>query len=392
MKKLVYDTVIAGSGVSGLFTALHLPQDQKILMISKEDLDSCDSMLAQGGICVMLDEDDYDSFYEDTMHAGHYENRKESVDIMLKNSRSIINQLIDYGVDFDRNDDGSLNYTKEGAHAKARICFHEDLTGKEITTKLQAAVKKLPNVDIMDYTVMTDLLIKDDVCTGMIATGKDGEELEIHAKDTVLATGGIGGLYEHSTNFPSLTGDGIRISKSHGVEMEHLDYVQIHPTTLYTEKKGRSFLITESVRGEGGILLDKDGNRFVNELLPRDVVTKAIHQQMEKENSKYVRLSFKNIPTNEILEHFPNIHKRCLEEGYDITKEPIPVVPAQHYFMGGIHVNSDSATTMPHLYAVGETSCNGVHGRNRLASNSLLESLVFAERAAAKIADNRKDV
>ena len=392
MKKLVYDTVIAGSGVSGLFTALHLPQDQKILMISKEDLDSCDSMLAQGGICVMLDEDDYDSFYEDTMHAGHYENRKESVDIMLKNSRSIINQLIDYGVDFDRKDDGSLNYTKEGAHAKARICFHEDLTGKEITTKLQAAVKKLPNVDIMDYTVMTDLLIKDDVCTGMIATGKDGEELEIHAKDTVLATGGIGGLYEHSTNFPSLTGDGIRISKSHGVEMEHLDYVQIHPTTLYTEKKGRSFLITESVRGEGGILLDKDGNRFVNELLPRDVVTKAIHQQMEKENSKYVRLSFKNIPTNEILEHFPNIHKRCLEEGYDITKEPIPVVPAQHYFMGGIHVNSDSATTMPHLYAVGETSCNGVHGRNRLASNSLLESLVFAERAAAKIADNRKDV
>lgn len=392
MKRLEYDAVIAGVGVSGLFTALHLPSDMKILMITKEDMESCDSMLAQGGICVMLNENDYDSFFEDTMHAGHYENRKESVDIMLKNSRNVINQLIDYGVDFNRKADGSLNYTKEGAHAKPRICFHEDLTGKEITTKLQMAVKKLPNVEIMDYTVMTDIIVEDGICRGIIATSKDGEELEIRANDTVLATGGIGGLYEHSTNFPSLTGDGVRISKDHGVEMEHLDYVQIHPTTLYTEKEGRSFLITESVRGEGGILLDKDGNRFVNELQPRDVVTKAIHEQMEKDGSKYVRLSFENIPTDEILEHFPNIYKKCLEEGYDITKEPIPVVPAQHYFMGGIHVNSDSATTMDHLYAVGETSCNGVHGRNRLASNSLLESLVFAERAAAKIVEDRKEV
>ena len=392
MKKLEYDAVIAGVGVSGLFTALHLPSDMKILMITKEDMESCDSMLAQGGICVMLNEDDYDSFFEDTMHAGHYEYRNESVDIMLKNSRNVINQLIDYGVDFNRKSDGSLNYTKEGAHAKPRICFHEDLTGKEITTKLQMAVKKLSNVDIMDYTVMTDIIVEDGVCKGIIATAKDGEKLEIRAHDTVLATGGIGGLYEHSTNFPSLTGDGVRISKDHGVEMEHLDYVQIHPTTLYTEKEGRSFLITESVRGEGGILLDKNGNRFVNELQPRDVVTKAIHEQMEKDGTKYVRLSFENIPTDEILEHFPNIYKKCLEEGYDITKEPIPVVPAQHYFMGGIHVDSDSATTMDHLYAVGETSCNGVHGRNRLASNSLLESLVFAERAAAKIVKDRKEV
>lgn len=391
-KELNYDTVIAGTGVSGLFTALHLPETQKILLISKEDLESCDSMLAQGGICVMLDDDDYDSFFEDTMHAGHYENRKESVDIMLRSSRNVINQLIDYGVCFNRKKDGSLNYTKEGAHAKPRICFHEDLTGKEITTKLQDAVKKLPNADIMEYTEMTDIIVEDGICKGILAKAEDGTELVIHAEDTVLATGGIGGLYEHSTNFPSLTGDGVRISKDHGVVMEHLDYVQIHPTTLYTEKPGRSFLITESVRGEGGILLNRKGERFVNELLPRDVVTKAIHEEMEKEGSKYVRLSFENIPTDEILEHFPNIYKKCMEEGYDITKEPIPVVPAQHYFMGGIHVNSDSATTMDHLYAVGETSCNGVHGRNRLASNSLLESLVFAERAAAKITNDRKEV
>ena len=391
IKEMNYDTVIAGCGVSGLFAALHLEPAEKILMICKEDLESCDSMLAQGGICVMRDENDYDSFFEDTMKAGHYENRKESVDIMLRSSRDVINQLIDYGVDFNRNEDGSLNYTKEGAHAKPRICFHEDLTGKEITTKLQNAVKKLPNVEIMEYTEMTDIIVEDDVCKGIIAKAQDGTELHIHAKDTVLATGGIGGLYEHSTNFPSLTGDGVRISRDHGVEMEHLDYVQIHPTTLYTEKPGRSFLITESVRGEGGILLNSKGERFVNELLPRDVVTKAIHEEMEKEGSKYVRLSFENIPTEEIETHFPNILKKCLEEGYDIRKEPIPVVPAQHYFMGGIHVNSDSATTMPHLYAVGETSCNGVHGKNRLASNSLLESLVFGERAAKKITSDRKE-
>ena len=164
--------------------------------------------------------------------------------------------------------------------------------------------------------------------------------------------------------------------------MEHLDYVQIHPTTLYSQKKGRRFLISESVRGEGALLYDKYGQHFIDELLPRDVVTKAILKQMEKDQTDHVWLSLENIPTEEILEHFPNIYKHCLEEGYDITKEWIPVVPAQHYFMGGIWVDSVSHTSMPRLYAVGETSCNGVHGANRLASNSLLESLVFAKRAA----------
>lgn len=384
------DVAIAGTGVAGLYTALNLPAGLKILMICKEDLDCCDSMLAQGGICVLLDEKDYKSYFNDTMRAGHYENRQESVDIMIRRSRDVIDRLQKLGVDFDKNGDGSLNYTKEGAHSKPRICHHKDITGKEITTKLQEHVKNLPNVTIMEYTTMTDIITDEKGCQGIIAQKKDGEIIYIRAKDTVLATGGIGGLYKHSTNFPCLTGDSLEIARKHGVELEHLDYVQFHPTTLYTQKPGRKFLISESARGEGAILLNNKGERFVDELLPRDKVTKAIETEMKKENSSNVWLSFATLAKEKILNSFPNIYERCLEEGYDITKEPIPVVPAQHYFMGGIHVDSDSKTTMPHLYAVGETSCNGVHGKNRLASNSLLESFVFAERAAAKIAQERQ--
>lgn len=379
------DVVIAGVGVAGLFTAIHLPMDTKVLMICKEDMESCDSMLAQGGICVLRDAGDYDSFFEDTMRAGHYENCKESVDIMIRSSRNVIEQLLDFGVRFNKNEDGSLMYTREGAHSKPRICFHDDITGKEITETLQRYVKTLPNVEIMEYTVMEDIMVEEGKCTGLTAKDSGGNTLHIYAKDTVLATGGIGGLYEHSTNFPSLTGDALEVAKEHNVELEHLDYVQIHPTSLYTEHEGRSFLISESARGEGAILLNSKGQRFTDELQPRDVVSKAIHAEMEKEGSRHVWLSFKNVPQDTIMNHFPNIYQTCLEEGYDITKEPIPVVPAQHYFMGGIHVDADSCTTMQHLYAVGETSCNGVHGKNRLASNSLLESLVFGQRAAEKI-------
>ena len=381
-----YDVVIVGCGVGGLSTALNLPSEDRILMICKEDMESCDSMLAQGGICVLRDETDYDAYFEDTMRAGHYENRKESVDIMIRSSRDVINNLLKLGVGFDKNPDGSLKYTKEGAHSQPRICFHEDITGKEITTTLQTRVKELPNVEIREYTVMTDILVEKGICTGILAKNADGDILKIHAKDTVLATGGIGGLYKHSTNFPSLTGDGLDVAKKHGVRLEHLDYVQIHPTSLYSKKPGRSFLISESTRGEGAVLLNGKGERFVDELLPRDVVTQAIEKEMEKEGSDHVWLSFKAVPEETIRNHFPHIYEECLKEGYDITKEPAPVVPAQHYFMGGIYVDHFSETTMNHLYAVGETSCNGVHGKNRLASNSLLESLVFAERAAGKIA------
>ena len=381
--ELQADVVIVGTGVAGLFAALSLPREKKIIMLTKSDAESNDSFLAQGGICVMRDENDYDNFMEDTMKAGHYENRKESVDIMIKGSREVIDDLIAYGVEFDRKN-GELAYTKEGAHSKPRILFHKDITGKEITSKLLDRVRELENVVIYEYTTMTDIIEEQGECVGVRAENEKGA-LEIFAKDTIWATGGIGGRYTHSTNYPHLTGDALEIAKKHGIRLEHLDYVQIHPTTLYSKKPGRRFLISESVRGEGAVLYNKDKERFVNELLPRDVVSKAIHEQMEKDGTDHVWLSMEHIPNEMILEHFPNIYKRCLEEGYDVMKECIPVVPAQHYFMGGVWVDSDSHTSMGHLYAAGETSCNGVHGKNRLASNSLLESIVFAKRAAKKI-------
>lgn len=377
------DIIIVGTGVSGLFSALNLPSDQKIIMITKSDFESSDSFLAQGGICMLHDEKDYESYYQDTMKAGHYENRAESVDIMIRSSQEIIRDLVHYGVEFETKD-GEFLFTREGAHSRPRILFHEDITGKEITGKLLACVKKLPNVQMYEYTTMTDLIVEDNICKGIIAENEAGV-FRIHAPNTILACGGIGGRYKHSTNFPHLTGDALTLSEKYGIELEHVDYVQIHPTTLYSDEPGRRFLISESVRGEGAVLYNKHGERFVDELLPRDIVADAIYRQMKEDGSDYVWLSTEHIPKADLLKHFPNIAEHCLDAGYDITKEWIPVVPAQHYLMGGIRVDKNSHTSMPHLYAVGETSCNGVHGRNRLASNSLLESLVFAKRAALHI-------
>jgi L-aspartate oxidase len=213
----------------------------------------------------------------------------------------------------------------------------------------------------------------------------------VYAKDVVLATGGIGGLFAHSTNFRHITGDSFALALRHNIELENINYIQIHPTTLYEENLTRKFLISESVRGEGAILLNKDGERFVDELLPRDVVTEAIRKQMEIDGRPYVMLSLRHIDKEEILRHFPNIYRHCLEIGYDITKDDIPVTPAQHYLMGGIRTDTYGRTSVKNLYAVGETACNGVHGANRLASNSLLESLVFSERAGWIITEEMQE-
>lgn len=390
MQNYKTDILIVGTGASGLFAALHCPSNKNILMITKDAVENSDSFLAQGGICVLRDENDYDSFMEDTLKAGHYENRRESVDIMIRSSREVINELIGYGVDFARKENGELNYTREGCHSKARILFHEDITGKEITRNLLKAVQKLPNVRILEYVTMLDLIERDNTCFGILAKDKNNGYLTIEADNTILASGGIGGLYEHSTNYPHLTGDAIAIALRHNIELENPDYVQIHPTSLYTNKPGRSFLISESVRGEGAKLYGKDGKRFANEVLPRDLMTAEIKKQMAKDNMPYVWLDMTVLGKDVILNHFPHIYEKCLEEGFDVTKQWIPIVPAQHYYMGGIHVDKYSKTTMNNLYAVGETSCNGVHGANRLASNSLLEGLVFAKRAVNKIHDDEK--
>lgn len=377
------DVVVVGTGVGGLFSALNIGKDRKVVMLTKADAESSDSFLAQGGICVQRDDEDYDGYFEDTMRAGHYENRKESVDIMIRSSREVIEDLVSYGVEFEQKD-GEFVYTREGAHSRPRILYHADITGKEITSKLLERARERENIIIYEYMTMTDILVEQDSCQGVVAEYQ-GETWNIHAPYTIFASGGIGGCYPNTTNFPHLTGDALAIAKRRGIRLDHLDYVQIHPTTLYSKRPGRRFLISESVRGEGAVLYNKAGERFVDELLPRDVVTAAIREQMEKDGTDHVWLSMERIPKEEILAHFPNICEQCKEEGYDPLTEWIPVVPAQHYFMGGIWVDKNSKTSMEHLYAVGETSCNGVHGRNRLASNSLLESMVFAKRAAQSI-------
>lgn len=392
MKKdnfIVTDSVIVGSGVAGLYAALCLPKDRDVLVITKEDLKECDSYLAQGGVCVLRNINDFNSFYEDTMKAGHYENNPDSVRIMIESSREIINSLVELGVDFDTGDDGKFDYTREGAHHKNRILHHKDETGKEITATLLAIAKKRPNITLVTKTTMIDFIEKDNECYGIVCEDEYNERGAILAHDVILATGGIGGLFKNSTNFPHITGDSFALSLKHNVELQDMNYIQIHPTTLYSKKKGRRFLISESVRGEGAILLNENGERFVDELLPRDVVTNAIVEEMKKFGTDHVYLTLPTMNTEQASKRFPNIFDACMDEGYDMTKDRVPVTPAQHYMMGGVKADTKGITSMRYLYAVGETACNGVHGRNRLASNSLLESLVFAQRAAAYIAEDK---
>ena len=345
-----YDVIIVGTGAAGLYCALNLPSRMKVLMLTKQQADQSDSFLAQGGICMLRGEEDYNDYFEDTMRAGHYENDAKAVELMIRSSNSIIRDLLQRNVTFERTETGELDFTREGAHSQPRILFYEDITGKQITQTLLNQALTRDNIEICEYMTMVDIISKDNVCGGVIVMDEKNEVYPVRAPYVVLACGGLGGLYKNSTNFPHIAGDGLGIAMKHQVVLEHLDYIQIHPTTLYSHKPGRRFLISESVRGEGALLYDKNGQRFTNELQPRDLLSQAI---------------------------FPR-------------KEPIPVVPAQHYFMGGIKVDLGSRTSMKGLYACGETSCNGVHGKNRLASNSLLESLVFARRAADDIIFGRK--
>lgn len=383
-----YDVIVVGAGVAGLNAARFLPRDKKILLLSKESPRHSDSYLAQGGICVLKWDGDYETYFEDTMCAGHYENDPETVGCMLRYSRETIADLLDAGVRFTRDAAGNFLYTREGGHRTKRILYHEDCTGKEITSRLFSDVRRLKNVHIRPYTVLLDILEAEGECAGaVLKDAKTGEVKAVSADYVILATGGVGGLFRFSTNYRNLTGDGVAICLKHGVKVENVDYIQIHPTTLYTKKRGRRFLISESVRGEGAVLLNGRGERFTDELQPRDVVSAAIYAEMEKEGSDHVYLDLRTIPPETVKTHFPAIVKRCESEGYDVFKAPIPVVPGQHYFMGGIKSDTEGRTSMPRLFAVGETCCNGVHGKNRLASNSLLESLLFAKRAALRIAN-----
>lgn len=386
-----YDVIIVGTGAAGLFAGLCLPVDLKILMITKNKIENSDSYLAQGGICTLKSADDFDAFYQDTLKAGRNENNPESVRIMIQQSPQIMKDLMDYGVKFDRDSEGNLAYTREGAHSEFRILHHQDVTGKEITSKLIRQVKLRNNITVIEEATMLDIISENNKVSGIIMEN-NSDIVQINAKVVILATGGIGGLFKHSTNFRHITGDSFAIALRNNIQLENINYIQIHPTTLYTTKPGRSFLISESVRGEGAYLLNCKMERFVNELLPRDVVSNAIKNEMNKYNMPYVYLSVMHMDHQQIQTRFPHIYDRCLKEGYDMYKEPIPVVPAQHYLMGGIKSDTFGKTSMENLYAVGETACNGVHGANRLASNSLLESLVFAKKAARVIKDEIENI
>ena len=385
-----YDVLIVGSGLAGLYAALNLDSDLDVLLISKAELKLSNSTLAQGGVAAVLDteNDNYDLHFEDTMIAGRQVNNEHTVRILVENGPDDVRNIINMGVDFDKNDDGSLRMTLEGGHSRNRIVHHKDSTGDEITTVLIDRVKSLPNVEIRDNILCSDILHAPDGFFANLLV--DGEYQTVSASFVILATGGIGRVYKYTTNSKIATGDGIRFAYELGAKIKDLDYIQFHPTAFAAPGRER-FLISEAVRGEGAYLLNCNKERFMHryderlELAPRDKVSHSIMMEYRRTGSDKFYLDISRLDSEFLKNRFPLIYGRCLEAGYDLTKGPIPIFPCHHYLMGGIEVDDNSFTGISRLYAVGECSNTGVHGKNRLASNSLLEALVFSKRAAKEI-------
>lgn len=381
---LYTDVLVVGTGISGLYTTLNLNSSIKTLIITKSKIKDSNSYLAQGGITVAKDDKDIPVHIEDTLRAGKYKNDSKAVEVLSLESKGNINTLINWGVNFDKCGE-NLDFTREAAHSTNRILHVKDETGKAVIDTLYEKVKERPNTLIYEDTQLVDIITKNNICCGAIAY-RDNQQINIHSKVVILATGGIGGIFKSSTNKRHITADSIGIAVKNNIKTKNLDYVQFHPTAFHDGlEDNRRFLISESVRGEGGQLLNIHGERFVDELLPRDVVTNSILEELHKTNAPYVYLNISFLDSEYIKGRFPHIYSECLKKGIDITKDYIPVSPAQHYFMGGIEVDLNSKSSMENLYVVGESSCTGVHGANRLASNSLLEGLVFSRRAATEI-------
>ena len=392
VNKNEYDVIVVGSGVAGLYAALNFDTSVRVLVISKRELMLCNSALAQGGVAAVMDKenDDYRLHIADTLIAGGYKNDLRSLEILVNEGPEDVSRLMkEMNVDFDRDAAHHISMTLEGGHSRRRILHHKDSTGREMTEKLLKKAKERANISFMEYTQLCDLTPCDGGFWALLL--RDGKPEYHSCSYCVLCTGGIGRVYPYTTNSAIATGDGITLAYELGARIKNLHLVQFHPTAFAAAEGRERFLISEAVRGEGALLLNCHGEQFMHrydergELAPRDVVSRCIMEEAKRTGSETFYLDIRHRGAEFIRDRFPMIYERCLEEGVDITTDYIPVFPCQHYLMGGIDVNVYGDTTVDRLYAAGECSHTGVHGRNRLASNSLLEALVFARRTTYDI-------
>ncbi len=403
MKNTHYDTTIIGSGISGLYTALKLNElnpESKILLITKDKFGESNSYYAQGGMVAVLHSNKNDSVechVKDTLVAGAGLSEKDSVEFISENSDSVVKDLLKFGVNFDRDENGNFTLTKEAAHSVRRILHSGgDATGREMEKALMHAVKKVPDIEIKENTAIVDLVVKDNICEGVVTFDNSKYE-QIISDVTILASGGIGQLYKYTTNPQCATGDGFSICYRAGAVLRDMEFVQFHPTALAIDdpEHHNRFLISEAVRGEGAKLCLKDGTEYMikydprKELAPRDIVARANYTEMQKNKIDNVYLNATVIGKEKLLKRFPTINQKCASYGIDITHDYTPVAPAAHYFMGGVKTNFNGETSIKNLYAVGEVSSTGLHGANRLASNSILECVVCAYETAQHL--NNKD-
>ncbi len=406
MKRKI-DFLVIGSGSAGLIFALKVAAHGKVIILSKSTMEDTATSYAQGGIAaVTYSPDNYEKHIEDTLKAGAGINNREIVRITITESTERVKELIEWGTHFDKEKSGKYSLAREGGHSEFRILHHKDNTGFEIQRALSEKVKAHPNIEVFENFFAIDLITqhhfnevvnryrKDIRCFGAYAMDeKTGKVETFLAKVTVIATGGLGNIYQTTTNPLFATGDGIAMAYRAKAHLDNLEFVQFHPTSLYNPGEKPSFLITEALRGSGAILKTRKGNVFMKKyhelgsLAPRDIVARAIDNEMKLSGDDFVFLDARHISKNEILNHFPTIYAKCLSIGIDITKDMIPVVPAAHYSCGGINSDKEGRTTIENLYAVGEVARTGLHGANRLASNSLLEAAVFSHRAAMHAID-----
>ncbi|MDF2532981.1 MAG: nadB [Clostridia bacterium] len=393
LKKEICDVIIVGSGVAGLYSAINLDKSKKVFIISKESMDENNSYLAQGGIAAAVGEGDLPEYhFEDTIKAGAGQCDNEAVSILVEQAPGDVENLCNIGTNFDRNPDGTLTTTREGGHRRFRI-IHAlgDATGRELVDSLLRECRRRDNITIIENCFAMDIATVKGRYAGLLVQ-HENEYKFVMSKAIIFASGGIGQVYKNTTNATVITGDGIAMTYRAGAELTDMEFVQFHPTAMYSENvEENKFLISEAVRGEGGILRNTEGKRFMPEyhemaeVAPRDIVARAIFAEMKKTQSNFVYLDVTHKEPEHIKKRFPNIYGHCLEKGIDITKQFIPVCPVQHYFMGGIKTDLWGRTNIQGVYACGEAANTGVHGANRLASNSLLEGLVFGRRCAEEI-------